>query len=172
MPTNRQLKRLFALARKAGISPDEVKTLVADRYGHASRRDLSDREYEELCLHLQETSGARSRAGGRRQPGELADQMEILAFLREEGLPWDTTVLTDSDITVALAILDDFRCYRQSYKRLSVAQVRSCLRGWGRYPVWVWRRSADVWLTHYRTLNERYFAGILQHVLADARRAA
>ena len=89
MPTDAQLKRLFALSRKAGLSPDELKQTVADRYGHESRRDLTDREYEELCLHLQEYAGERSVASGRLKPGELAksvDKKDMMTQLRAAGL--------------------------------------------------------------------------------------
>jgi len=195
MPTQPQLKRLFALARNAGISPDDLKAIVADRYGHASRRDLSDAEYEDLCVHLQDAAGSRSQASGRLRAGELANEMEILAFLQTEGLPWakkGTPSLssptsgekvwcplsspcppcTELDFAHAVTILNDFRLYRSSYKRFSIRDARRCLATWGEYPLWVWRRAAEVWLSHYRTKNERYFAGILKHTLADARRAA
>ena len=170
MPTQPQLARLFALARNAGLSADEVKQIVAERYGHASRKDLSDREYEELCIHLQEAGGSRAAASGRLKAGELANEMEIRAFLQSEGLPWSFP--TELDLSHAVTILDDFRRYRASYKRLSIRDARRCLSTWGRYPLWVWRRSAEIWLSHYRTKNERYFAGILKHVVRDAARDA
>ena len=163
--TNRQLKRLFALARRAGVTPDEVKALVYERYGHESRRDLSDREYEELCVHLQTVAGDRGKDSGRLQPGELANEMEILGWLQTEGLPWDPVAVTDSDVTRAVILLDDFRRRRVKYARISVRQARKWLGWWGRYGLHVWRQSADVWLTHYRSnmdFDETYFMGIVR----------
>jgi len=171
MPTHPQLKRLFALARKAGLSPDDVKAVVADRYGHRSRRGLSDREYEELCRHLQDCAAGAAASSGRLKAGELANLLEITAWLNAEGLPWDRLIVTETDLVQAAQILEDFRRYR-SYGRISIAQARKWLAWWGRRPISIWRRAAMIWLEHYRRLNERYFAGILRHVEADARRAA
>ena len=176
MPTTPQLKRLFALARNAGLTPDEVKGIVAERYGHASRRDLSDREYEELCVHLQEVSGDRSAASGRRKAGELANPMEILAWLNEKPrLPWDAVALTEHDVTTVMTLLDDFRVRRDSYLRISVAQARRWLGWWGRYPLSAWREAAGIWLSCYRSrldLDETYFQGILRKVARRAGLAA
>jgi len=188
MPSQPQLKRLFALARNAGISPDELKAIVADRYGRASRKDLSDAEYEDLCVHLQDAAGSRSQASGRLRAGELANEMEILAFLQAEAKKGDTITIsrdvredgmvspfspaTDLDLAHAVTILNDFRLYRSSYKRFSIRDARRCLATWAQYPLWVWRRAAEVWLAHYRTKNEKYFAGVLKGVLRDAKRAA
>ncbi|HJN16233.1 MAG TPA: hypothetical protein QGH10_12100 [Armatimonadota bacterium] len=163
--TNRQLKRLFALSRKAGIDGAELKQIVQERYGHESRRDLSGREYEELCVHLQEVAGDRGKASGRLQPGELANEMEILAWLQSEGLPWDPIAVTDFDGTRAVALLDDFRRRRVRCGRISVAQARKWLGWWGRYSIHAWRLSADAWLNSYRgqmDKDETYFMGIVR----------
>ena len=171
-PTTPQLKRLFALARNAAISPDELKAIVRDRYGHASRRDLSDREYEELCVHLQEVSGDRAAGSGRLRAGELANEMEILAWLQSEKLPWPEIAVTSHDVSVATTLLDDFRRRRARYKRISVAQARTWLSWWGRYPLYIWRRATEVWLAGHRTKGERYFLGICQNIERDDELAA
>jgi len=52
-PTEKQLKRLFAIAREAGVSNDDVKAYMEGTLGVASTKDLSREQYDQLCEAIQ-----------------------------------------------------------------------------------------------------------------------
>lgn len=53
MPSEAQLKRLFAINRGAGLTNEELKNILFTDYGHDSSKDLNLDEYNELCARLE-----------------------------------------------------------------------------------------------------------------------
>lgn len=48
-----QLKRLFAIASSAGWNTDSVKAYLKITYGKETTKDLSQRQYEEMCAYIE-----------------------------------------------------------------------------------------------------------------------
>ena len=55
LATDNQRKAIFAVSRKAGMTDEELKALVVERYGKASTRELSRHEASELIESLDST---------------------------------------------------------------------------------------------------------------------
>jgi len=53
--TDNQRKAIFAVSRKAGMTDEELRALVVERYGKASTRELSKSEASELIERLDST---------------------------------------------------------------------------------------------------------------------
>lgn len=52
--TEKQQKRMFAILKKAGHDPDDVKAWVVTKYGVASRTEILMDDYEEICARLED----------------------------------------------------------------------------------------------------------------------
>jgi hypothetical protein len=173
MPTAPQFRRLFAIARRLGLDGDALHAAAAEQFGLDSLKKLTDGQYESLCTQLDRSRAVRRSSGScLPAPGSCSSHPALLRLVETEGLPWDPTILTPTDVAWAADLLDDFRLYRSARGCLSVAQVRRCLADWGRHPLSTWRRAAEVWFAHYRRMNEKYFLGVLRGIARDARRAA
>lgn len=70
-PTEKQLKRLFAIAREAGVSNDDVKQYMQSVLGVESSKDLTREQYDQLCEAIE--SG---QVGGRTIEGDADDLPE------------------------------------------------------------------------------------------------
>ena len=55
-PSNPQIKRLFAIAKKAGIDSNEVTEMVKTRFGVQSLHDLTRDQYDKVCAGLEQVS--------------------------------------------------------------------------------------------------------------------
>lgn len=55
MATDNQRKAIFAVSRKAGMTDEELKALMLERYGKASTRELSRHEASDLIESLDST---------------------------------------------------------------------------------------------------------------------
>lgn len=55
LSTDNQRKAIFAVSRKAGMTDEELKALMLERYGKASTRELSRHEASELIESLDST---------------------------------------------------------------------------------------------------------------------
>ena len=55
LATDNQRKAIFAISRKAGMTDEELKALVVERYGKASTRELTRHEASELIESLDST---------------------------------------------------------------------------------------------------------------------
>ena len=176
MLSPRELKRLFAIARKAGIEGDALSEIVAARYQLSSRKALTRAQYQDLCAHLQTAGASAAQSSGRHRAGELANLLEITAFLNEHRGTASNAVpgFTSADLSAAAQLLDDFRRRRTEYGRISARNARTWLSWWARYDLPTWRAAVAIWNEHYRSnldVAERYFIGIAKNV-ARARRLA
>lgn len=52
-PTDKQLKRLFAIKKNALLSNDELKEMMKKMFNKESSHDLLQTEYKQLCDHLE-----------------------------------------------------------------------------------------------------------------------
>lgn len=52
-PTEKQLKRLFAITMKAGITVDELKDKLLQKYKLTSTKELTLGQYDELCKEIE-----------------------------------------------------------------------------------------------------------------------
>ena len=55
LATDNQRKAIFAVSRKAGMTDEELKALISERYGKASTRELTRHEASELIESLDST---------------------------------------------------------------------------------------------------------------------
>ncbi len=53
-PTDKQLKRLFAITKAANWDPEAVTSLMSEKYDKLSSKDLNIDEYNELCKIIEE----------------------------------------------------------------------------------------------------------------------
>lgn len=51
--TEAQIKRLFAIANKASISPEDVKKVVAKSFGTQDLKKMTKQQYDEICERLE-----------------------------------------------------------------------------------------------------------------------
>ena len=56
-----QRKRMYAIWKRAGWTDDEVKNLLAEKYGFISAKDVTTGKYQEICQKLE--------AGTQPEPG-------------------------------------------------------------------------------------------------------
>ena len=190
----KHLKALFAKARNVrSVDPtfddDAFKDLVQTRYGVASRKDLSMRDFRDLCnvLDALDRGGpapappGRESEAGRRTPtsaNSLHSQLDAQAFVNEHGLPWPGRLVTDADRDAAVALIDDFRMHRKGRRIARGVVLRIVFdagadrtgkrRPWADFDIDVWREARRRWRSGGRVLNEHFFRGIMVHVERDA----
>lgn len=55
--TDKQIKRLYAIANSAGVSVEDVKRVLMRDYNKTQAADLTKQEYDEICERLQKKEG-------------------------------------------------------------------------------------------------------------------
>ncbi len=167
MPTDRQISRLYALARNAGLTHADVTDELQARYGVASSRGLSPAQYEAYTADLIRRNTPVDgvyRDGAYSAPHHLR---EFAAGCRQFGRLWPGA-MTEGDVTALTILLDDWRRYRARTRALSQRQMDGIVRMLGRYPIVVFRAAAAIWLERYRTgHDEKYFKAICEHLQRD-----
>lgn len=78
-PSEKQLKRLFAISKKANWSPAEVKDYMWDQWQKESSKDLNYVQYDELCKYIE--------AHPVNEDAEPASDFERLPFEEQHGSP-------------------------------------------------------------------------------------
>ena len=58
--TDKQVKRLYAIANSAGVSVEDVKRVLMRDYNKTQAADLTKQEYDEICERLQKKEGKAS----------------------------------------------------------------------------------------------------------------
>src|SRR5690554_900702 len=58
--TDKQVKRLYAIANSAGVSVEDVKRVLMRDYKKTQAADLTKQEYDEICERLQKKEGKAS----------------------------------------------------------------------------------------------------------------
>lgn len=172
MPTAPQIKRLFTLATKAGLTTPDVHAETQRRYGKAHTKYLSDHQYEQFCRLLQNgdikpgvVPPAERDIDEIRDGKYLCSRAAIrvaVGMLDAEGLLWEHA--TGIDAGVLGDMLDCMRQYRRSWRRITLEQARTMVIAWTHYPLPVWRDAARRYLAQHTTKDEKYFAGILRRV--------
>lgn len=174
MVNDSQIRRLWALARNAGVSHDLVYEHAMSRYGREHLHALTAREYEQFTRDLQDWA--------RRQEEPDIAPTSATAITSEGGFlialaqlsvddHWWTDA-TDRDAAVAAKLLNCFRRYRTgATARLSLRQVQRIVDAWIAYPLPVWREAAERYLTQHTSKDEKYFLGIVKRVERETRRS-
>jgi hypothetical protein len=174
MITPGQRKRLWALASKAGLDEGEVYQAIAERYGLLHTTALSTRQYEEFCRDLTDWAASRDEPDITPRKGDyLSCKGHLLMAVRQladagEFIPG----ASESDVALAVDLLDVIRKYRRSSRRISARQLSQFVGAWRRYPLPAWREAASRMLTQHTDKDEDYFVGILRNVARELRAAA
>lgn len=56
--SDKQVKRLYAIANTAGVTADDVKKVIATKYQKQEIAQLTKQEYDEICSRLESKKGA------------------------------------------------------------------------------------------------------------------
>ncbi|GEN87213.1 ERF family protein [Oceanobacillus sojae] len=56
--SDKQVKRLYAIANQAGVTADDVKQVIAKKYQKQDIAQLTKQEYDEICGRLESKKGA------------------------------------------------------------------------------------------------------------------
>jgi hypothetical protein len=51
--TEKQQKRLFAIAKQAGMTTQQLRTFLTEHYGITSTKDIPWKQYEEICTAVE-----------------------------------------------------------------------------------------------------------------------
>lgn len=172
MPTAPQIKRLFTLATKAGLTTADVHAETDRRYGKQHTKYLSDHQYEQFTrLIIQGDIKPGVVPPAERDIDEIRDGKYLcsrgairvaVGMMADEGLLWDGA--SGIDAGVLGDMLDCIRLYRRSWRRITLEQARTMVIAWTHYPLPVWRDAARRYLAQHTTKDEKYFAGILRRV--------
>jgi hypothetical protein len=180
MPTPRQLPRLFALARNAGLDNAALHDVVERRYGLTSLKALMPRQYEELTAALTraadggpmpttptpaETAELAPLSDGK-WVGTLGAARTAVRTIIEDGLLWPA--IEEDDIELAARLFEAFRLHRRSFRRISLDQCRKISLEWLNYDIALWRCAATRYLDGYTSRgHETYFEGVLRGVARE-----
>jgi len=177
-PTTRQIKRLYALAGRAGLTREDVHEQIGIAYSVKSSRDLTRRQYEEYCGHLLALAGVRPGGDGKSPEAHRSaypliwKKEHIDELLTQEWLNCPPALRPD-----LLIMLDDCRLYRKSRriaqnklaKAIQLIKINAGMADNPERGAAVLRAALDDWMEKHRVgKNENYFRGIVRNKKRDA----
>ena len=168
MPSKQQISRLFALANNAGLDNAAVHNEIASRYGYESVKQLTPREYEEFTADVSrwgDREGEPDIAPIDKHVGTTGGCFMVINQMVEAGAFFGDA--TDDDLETAANLLDHFRRYRSTWRRLAVTQIEAIVAGWRQYDLADWREAAKRFMTQSSLKDEKYFQGILRRVAKE-----
>lgn len=174
MITPGQRKRLWALASNAGLDEGEVYAAILERYGLQHTSDLSTRQYEEFCRDLSDWAASRDEPDIMPRRGDyLSCKGHLLMAVRQIADAGEFLAgASESDVALAVDLLDVIRRYRRSSRRINVRQLAEMISKWRTHDIAIWREAARRMLTQHSDKNETYFLGILRNVAREHKDAA
>jgi len=169
-PTQKQITKLYTVAGQAGLDHAGVKDELFARYGLASTKDLSLRQFQEFLAFVE----GMARAAGRKPPTlkddpahpKCSSRGDCERLLRSE---WPLIFTQDPDLAgLLVSACDYFRLTRLSGK-VSQAILAAAIQTLAKADLRDIRAKVGAYLTGYTGKDERYFLGMVRQARHDRR---